>query len=141
MCLVGIIRPSMNREYAAVITSTGSSTFEPSSSGIFCGGNHRSHCAASPGSPGQPVRGVDRSMLRTQPPDVVAEPGDRPRPARPARRSPWPACPVLASSSCRTNGSNGVNDVGTAARSYFGGRSEANARSTVDRPIPKSRAT
>jgi hypothetical protein len=42
---------------------------------------------------------------------------------------------------CRTNDSNGVNDVGTAGRSYFGGPSEANARSTVDLPIPRSRAT
>jgi hypothetical protein len=50
VCLVGIIRASMNREYAQVITSTGSSVIEPSSSGIFFGGNHRSHCAASPGS-------------------------------------------------------------------------------------------
>ena len=47
----------------------------------------------------------------------------------------------VVTSSCRTNGSNGVNDVGTAARSYFGGRSDANARSTVDLPIPRSRAT
>ena len=37
----------------------------------------------------------------------------------------------VVASSCRTSGSNGVNDVGTAGRSYFGGRSEANAR--VDR--------
>jgi hypothetical protein len=41
----------------------------------------------------------------------------------------------------RTRGSNGVNDVGAGARSYFGGRSEANARATVDLPIPRSRAT
>ena len=34
-----------------------------------------------------------------------------------------------------TRGSNGVNDVGTSARSYFGGRSEANARATVDLPV------
>ena len=47
----------------------------------------------------------------------------------------------VVASSCRTSGSNGVNDVGTAGRSYFGGRSEANARATVDRPIPRSRAT
>ena len=46
--LVGIICPSMNRECAAVITSTGNNVLEPSSSGIFLGGNHRSHCAASP---------------------------------------------------------------------------------------------
>jgi hypothetical protein len=47
---VGIIRAVMNREYAAVITSTGSSRDVPSSSGIRRGGNHKSHCAASPGS-------------------------------------------------------------------------------------------
>ena len=48
--LVGIIRASMNRECAAVITSTGSNRAVPSSNGIRRGGNHRSHCAASPGS-------------------------------------------------------------------------------------------
>jgi hypothetical protein len=47
---VGIIRPVVNRECAAVITSTGSSGVLPSSSGIRPGGNHRSHCAASPGA-------------------------------------------------------------------------------------------
>ena len=47
---VGVIRPTMNLECAAVITSTGSSVVLPSSSGIVCGGNHESHCAASPGS-------------------------------------------------------------------------------------------
>lgn len=45
---VGIIRPVTNRECAAVITNTGNSFAVPSSSGIFRGGNHRSHCAASP---------------------------------------------------------------------------------------------
>ena len=46
-----------------------------------------------------------------------------------------------SASNARTRGSNGVNDVGTGLRSYFGGRSDAIARSTVDRPIPNSRAT
>ena len=41
----------------------------------------------------------------------------------------------------RTLASNGVNAVGTARRSYFGGRSDATARSTVARPIPNCRAT
>lgn len=44
-------------------------------------------------------------------------------------------------SSCRTSGSNGVNDVGTSGRSYFGGWSGANGRSTVGLPIPESLAT
>jgi hypothetical protein len=47
----------------------------------------------------------------------------------------------VSDSSSRTLASNGVNDLGTGARSYFGGRSEANARSTVARPIPNCRAT
>ena len=38
----------MNREYAAVITNTGSNLVVPSSSGIFRGGNHKSHWTASP---------------------------------------------------------------------------------------------
>jgi hypothetical protein len=50
VCRVGIIRASMNRECAAVITSTGNNDLEPSSSGILFGGNHRSHWAASPGN-------------------------------------------------------------------------------------------
>ncbi len=41
--LVGIIRPSTNREYANVITSTGNKLAVPFSSWIFRGGNHRSH--------------------------------------------------------------------------------------------------
>ena len=47
---VGIIRPTMNQECAAMITMTGSSVFEPSLNGIFFGENHKSHWAASPGS-------------------------------------------------------------------------------------------
>ena len=47
----------------------------------------------------------------------------------------------VAFNTCRTSGSNRVNDVVTTGRSYLGGRSEANARSTVDRPMPRSRAT
>jgi hypothetical protein len=41
----------------------------------------------------------------------------------------------------RTLASNGVNAVGTARRSYLGGRSDTTARSTVARPIPNCRAT
>jgi hypothetical protein len=42
---VEIIRPVVNRECAAVITSTGNNLVVPCSSGIFRGGNHKSHCA------------------------------------------------------------------------------------------------
>ena len=140
MCRVGIIFASMNRECAQVITSTGSNVLEPSSSGIFRGGNHRSHCAASPGnhvnrSEGSTGRCSGRSR-RTLSRNHVIDP------VQPTRSAITVAgMSGVAIRSCRTSGSNGVNDVGTAGRSYFGGRSEANARSTVDLPIPRSRAT
>ena len=47
---VGIITANMNLEYAQVITSTGTNDAVPSSSGILYRGNHKSHCAGSPGS-------------------------------------------------------------------------------------------
>ena len=43
----------------------------------------------------------------------------------------------VPSKSRRTSGSHGVNAVANAASSYLGGRSQANARATVARPIPK----
>ena len=140
MCRVGIIRASMKRECAHVITSTGNNTLEPSSSGIFLGGNHRSHCAASPGShvnrsAGSTGQCSGRSR-RTWSRNHVIDP------VQPTRSAITVAgMSGVTFNSCRTSGSNGVNAVGTAARSYFGGRSEATARATVDRPTPKSRAT
>jgi hypothetical protein len=47
----------------------------------------------------------------------------------------------VSDNNSRTLASNGANDDGTGGRSYFGGRSEANARSTVARPIPNCLAT
>lgn len=46
--LAGIVRPVPNFECAVVIA--GNSFAAPCSSGIFRGGNQKSHCAASPGS-------------------------------------------------------------------------------------------
>ena len=140
MYLVGITRASVNREYAQVITSTGSSAAVPSSSGIRFGGNHKSHCAASPGShvnrsAGSTGRCSGRSR-RTLSRNHVIDP------VQPTRSAITVAgISGVAASSCRTSGSNGVNDVVTAGRSYLGGRSDANARSTVDLPTPRSRAT
>ena len=71
------------------------------------------------GLPRQPVRGVDRAMLRTQPRDVVVKPRDRPPSSRPAWRSPWLACPDAQPGPARISGSNGVKAVGTVARSYL----------------------
>ena len=138
--LVGTIRPSMNREYAAVITNTGNNVLLPSSSGIFRGGNHRSHCAASPAaqvnrSTGSGLRYTGRSR-RTLSRNQVIDP------AQPTRS----AITVAGMSGCssktaRTRDSNGANEVATGIRSYFGGPSDATARATVDLPIPSSRAT
>jgi len=130
---VGIICPTMNRECAAVITMTGNNVLEPSSSGIFLGGNHRSHCAASPGSQVNRSEGstgvCSGRNLRTLSRNHVIEP------VQPTRSAITVAgISGVSLSSWRTSGSNGVNDVGTAGRSYFGGRSEATARATVDRP-------
>ena len=83
--LVGIIRPTMNLECAAVITSTGNNLAVPSSSGIFFGGNQRSHCAASPGSQVSRSAGSIGPELRPHPLHPSPEPGDRPRPTDPLR--------------------------------------------------------
>ena len=130
----------MNRECASVITRTGSSTRLPSSSGIFFGGNHRSHCAASPGSQisrsaGSTGRWSGRSR-RTLSRNQVIDP------VQPTRSASTVAgMSGVEASNCRTAGSNGVNEVGTGGRTYFGGRSDVSARSTVDLPMPRSRAT
>ena len=135
MCRVGIICPTMNRECAPVITMTGSSVFESSSSGIFFGGNHRSHCAASPGSQvnrsdGSTGRCSGRNR-RTLSRNHVIEP------VQPTRSAITVAgMSGVPLSNCRTTGSNGVNEVGTPRRSYFGGESEATALTTVVREIP-----
>lgn len=49
-CLVGIITAPTVREYPNAITSTGKIRDVPSPTGILTAGNHRSHCAISPGS-------------------------------------------------------------------------------------------
>lgn len=136
---VGIIRPVMNLECAAVITSTGSTAVDPSSSGIRLGGNHRSHCAASPASQISRSAGSGRrcscrrrlTFSRNQ----VIDPC----------HSTLSAITVAGisgspSSSARTRASNGVNDVGAGFRSYLGGPSDATAFTTVVREIPKRSA-
>lgn len=140
MCLVGIIAPSMNRECAQVIAMTGNSVLVPSSSGIFFGGNHKSHCTASPGNQVNRSEGstglCSGRSRRTLPRNHVIDP------VQPTRSAITVAgMSGVVASSCFTSGSNAANAVGTGARSYFGGPSEATARATVDRPTPRSRAT
>jgi hypothetical protein len=137
---VGNIRPVMNRECAATITSTGSSALDPSSNGIRFGGNHRSHCAASPAPRPTDQPGPDDD---TQTATAERRPGTTwSTPAHSTR----PAITVAGISGCsakiaRTLATNGVNDIALDARSYFGGRSDATARTTVAHPIPNCRAT
>ena len=79
---VGIIRAVTNLENAATITNTGDNTLPPSSSGIFRGGNHRSHCAASPAAQCSRSAGSTGAMPQQRP---------HLRLERRERRFPWPS--------------------------------------------------
>lgn len=130
----------MNLECAATITNTGSSTLLPSSRGIFRGGNHRSHCAASPAahnnrSAGSTGRCSGRSRL-TFSRNQVIEPVHSTRSA--ITVAGIDGCSV---SSARTRASNGEDDVSCDLRWYFGGRSDRTAAATVSLAIPRSLAT
>ncbi len=108
---VGIILATVNRECAAVITSTGNNVREPSSSRIFRGGNHRSHCAASPGahtsrSAGSTGRCSDRTRF-------TLSRNHRIDPVHPTRSATTVAgMSGVSANNCRTRTSYGVNDVG-----------------------------
>lgn len=72
---VGLIRTVTYRGEAAVISSTGSSRYEPSTNIVFCGGNHRSHCTKSSCSQTSRPPEIWRKLLH-----VLAEQFHRPRP-------------------------------------------------------------
>lgn len=122
-----------------MITKTGSSFVVPSSSGIFLGGNHRSHCAASPavhvirsaGSTGR-CSGRSRRTLSLN---------HRIEPLQPTRSASTVAgiCGTSASNA-RTCCSYSVNDVGPGDRTYRGGASEFTALLTVVLEIPNCTA-
>ena len=119
---VGIIRPIMNRECAAVITSTGNNVVVPSSSGIFL----RREPQVALRRITRPPRSAGRPDQAGDAPDAAGGTLSRNHvidPVQPTRS----ASTVAGMSGCsasiaRTRASNGVNDVGTGARSYFGGR-------------------
>jgi hypothetical protein len=113
---VGIIRPVMKRECAAVITSTGNSLAVPSSSGIFRGGNHKSHWAASPAS--QVIRSagsIGRCSGRSR---FTFSLNQRIDPVHPTRSASTVAgmSGVSFKSAC-TLGSKTANDVAVGVRS------------------------
>jgi hypothetical protein len=113
---VGIICPVMNRECAAVITSTGNNLVVPSSSGIFRGGNHRSHCAASPGAQVSRSAGsIGRCSGRSR---FTLSLNHRIEPVHPTRSASTVAgMSGTSSSSARTAGSKTENDVDFGVRS------------------------
>ena len=136
---VGIIRPSMNRECAAVITSTGSIVREPSSSKILRGGNHRSHCATSPADHDNRSAGsIGRCSARTW---LTLSRNHRIDPVHPTRSASTVAgMSGVSASNDRTRNSNGVNDVSNGPRTYLGGADEVTAFTTVVLEIPNFRA-
>ena len=129
----------MNRECAATITSTGNNAVVPSSSGIRLGGNHRSHCAASPAAQLNRSAGSQRRCSgrrrRTLSRNHVIEP-DQPT----LSASTVAGISGCSSSNARTRASNGKNDVAAGDRSYFGGAVDATAFTTVVREIPNRSA-
>ena len=136
---VGIIRATMNLECAAVITSTGSNFAVPSSSGIFFGGNQRSHCAASPGShvnrsAGSIGRNSGLSRFTPARNQVI----DPDQPTRSA--STVAGMSGVSFNSTRTRGSNATNDDSVGVRSYRGGDSDRTAFNTVVLEIPNRSA-
>ncbi len=125
----------MNLECAAVITSTGNSLADPSSSGIFFGGNQRSHCAASPGphvnrSAGSIGRNSGRSRFTPARNQVID-------PVQPTRSASTVAgMSGVSSNNARTRGSNATNEESVGVRSYCGGESDLTAFNTVVLEIP-----
>jgi hypothetical protein len=119
---VGIILAVVKRECAAVITSTGSSGVLPSCSGIRAGGNHRSHCAASPGHVSRSAGSGRRHCGRSR---VTFSRNQEIDPSQPARSASTVAgTSGNSASSTLTRDSNGANDVGAGLRSYFGGAAD-----------------
>ena len=112
----------------------------PSSSGIRFGGNHKSHCAASPGAHTSRSAGSGRRCSgRSRATFSRNHDGD---PAQPTRSASTVAgISGNSANNARTRSSNGVNDVAsTGARSYFGGSVDATALATVFREIPNRSA-
>ncbi len=135
---VGSILAVTNLECAAVITSTGN-LLVPSSSGILFGGNHRSHCAASPGSQTRRSAGsTGRCSGRSR---FTFSRNQRTEPSQPTRSASTVAgISGVSRNRARTRGSNTVNDVGPGIRSYRGGASEFTAFTTVVRETPNRSA-
>ena len=108
-----------------MITSTGNNTAVPSSSGIRLGGNHKSHCAASPGAHSSRSAGSGRRCSGRRRVTFSRNHDDEPdQPTRSA--STVAGISGNSANSSRTRGSNGVNDVtAAAARSYLGGSVES----------------
>ena len=130
----------MNLECAGTITITGNNAVVPSSSGIRFGGNHKSHCAASPAAHDNRSAGSGRCCSgRNLATFSRNHDGDPDQPTRSA--STVAGMSGHSANNARTRASNGVNDVASAgARSYFGGDVDATAFATVFREMPSRSA-
>ena len=125
----------MNRENAATITNTGGHPTWPKPSGIFAGGNHRSHCATrtgrcsrrSAGSAGAYSGRIAATRSRNHDID----------PDQPTRSAITVAgiC-GYTDNNARILGSAALIADSTGARSYRGGPSLASAAATVLRATP-----
>jgi hypothetical protein len=117
------------------MTSTGSVARVPSSSGIRFGGNHKSHCAASPGDHNRRSAGSTRQCSGFSRATFSRNHDDDPdHPTRSAITDAGMS--GNSASSAATRSANGVNDVTSAGgREYFGGPLDATALATVFREI------
>ena len=134
---VGIIRPEHEPRVRGTSSPAPAATCrDPSSSGILRGGNHRSHCAASPAAHVSRSAGsIGRCSGRR--PRFTLSRNHRIDPVHPTRSASTVAgMSGVSASSARTRGSNSVNDVGAGVRSYFGGPVRGTALITVVREIP-----
>ena len=114
----GIITASVNREYPHVITSTGSTrSCARRRPGSGLGGNHRSHCAISPGAYSTRSTGSGGTNNGRSSAHPVLQHRQRLRSSRSAPRSPSPASSGTRANNARICGSNASTADPCGARS------------------------
>ena len=137
--LDGIITAEVIREYPHVIASTGSTRSRPPPTGTAAGGNHKSHCATSPGaystrSAGSGGTNSGRSSRTRSFKTVI----DRVQPIRSAITVA--GIRGNSASSARICGSTSSTSDPRGPRSREGGPDARNAARTVLRASPSRRA-
>lgn len=137
-CREGIITADNTLEYVNVITSTGNTNACPKPTGMLVAGNHKSHCVAFPGvwtnrsAGSRSAYNGRNSRIRSF--RIVIECSHPIRSAITVAGMSEVEC-----NNRRTSGSTASTSDPFRGRSYFGGRSEANAARTVFRASPRVR--